>query len=105
MTKSSLKTTEVLLDADRRNTVAPNCLHVLLFFQETFLPDARSEIYPVRRDIVSTAQSVQAFKKKIIQAFNLGSRRSQILQIFAEEPQHENPFPSSTLSVGDGNLF
>ena len=49
-----------------QDTVAPNCfkshtnLDVLIFYKSTFLSDVRSEIRLVRRNIVSTGQSVRA---------------------------------------------
>ena len=49
-----------------QGTVAPNCilratqtLNILIFFQKKVLPDARSESHLVRRNIVSTGQSVK----------------------------------------------
>ena len=50
-------------------TVAPNCFRSHTtpwcpdFFRKNFLSDVRSEIHLVRRNIVSTGQSVQALKK------------------------------------------
>ena len=58
--KCSLKTTEVLLNADGQFLRATQTLHVLFFlFSKKNLSRAGSELHRVRRNIVSAEESVR----------------------------------------------
>ena len=61
-TKWSLKTAEVLLDAKYSSSL-------VISFKVKILCDVRSEIHLVRRNIISTGQSVRTLKKYV---FRLG---------------------------------
>ena len=51
-TKCSLKTNEVMLDADG-HVITEQTLDTLIFFKKEVLSDVRSEIYLVRPDVTS----------------------------------------------------